>query len=421
MSRSIRRLLIVLVLIIVAGTGYRYFLQRENRGLAVQVEKAAQRDVFRSYVTASGEIVATRYADIGSSVMGKIVDLPVREGQQVRQGDLLARIDPVQAAAEKDAADKQVMALTADMESAERQVQASESQLQRTRALLADRERTLDRMRQLFSKGVSSQADVDQAKVDKDTSAADLAVARAELERSQSALNAARERLLQSKAQLVRAADTLTKTEVRAPMSGIVSRLQVRLGEMVVIGIQNQPGTTLMTISDLSGVNAEVKVAEADILRIKPGQQATVTLDAVSDRRFNGEVIEVGTSALAQFGVGAAAREFKVVIRVQDPDPGFRPGLTCDTEILTDEIRQAVTVPLQAVVLRTFKGEEQSGVFVPEGRTARFVPVKAGIIGGLDISIDGVSPGTEIITGPFQVLRDLDDGMLVDASRAEQS
>lgn len=415
----IRRLFLFLILIAVAAVVYRYVAQREEKGLFVEVEKASKRDIFRSYVTASGEIVATQYADIGSSSMGKIVGLPVREGQQVRQGDLLARIDPIQAAAEKDAADKQVSALSAEVESSERQIQAARSQLERAQALLRDRELTLGRIRKLLTRGVSSQADLDQAKVNRDTASADLAAATAELERSQSALNAARERRLQAKAQLVRAADTFTKTEIRAPMSGIVSRLRVRLGEMVVIGIQNQPGTTLMTISDLSGVNAEVKVAEADILRVELGRQASVTLDAVPDRRFAGEVIEVGTSALAQAGAGAAAREFKVVIRLKDPDPGFRPGLTCDAEILTDEIEHAVTVPLQSVVLRTREGEERTGVFVPESGTARFAPVTAGIVGGLDISVEGISPGTEIITGPFQVLRDLEDGARVIPSRIE--
>ncbi len=416
MSRIVRRLLVFLVLLAIAAVTYRLVSQREEKGVAVDVEAVARREVFRSYVTASGEIVATRYADIGSSIMGKIVDLPVQEGQPVRRGDLLARIDPIQAAAEKDAADKQVKALSADVESAERQVQVSQSQVARTQAVLKDRQLTLDRTQTLYSKGVSSKADLDQATVNRDAAAADLDAAMADLDRSGSVVNAARERLLQSKAQLTRAADTFSKTEVRSPMSGIVSRLRVRLGEMVVIGIQNQPGTTLMTISDLSGVNAEVKVAEADILRIKLGQKATVTLDAVPDQKFGGEVIEVGTSALSDVGLGAAAREFKVVIRIDNPDPGFRPGLTCDAEILTDEIPDAVVVPLQSVVLRNRDGTEQTGVFVPEGGVAHFKPVKAGIIGGLDISVDGINPGTELITGPFQVLRDLEEGARVNPS-----
>jgi HlyD family secretion protein len=133
------------------------------------------------------------------------------------------------------------------------------------------------------------------------------------------------------------------KTEIVSPMDGVVTRLPVREGEMVVIGVQNMPGTTLMTISDLAEVNAEVKVAEADILRIRVGQPATVTLEALSGRELSGEVVEVGASALPVVGGGAAAREFRVKVRVKG-EGGLRPGLTCDTEILVGEARDALTV-----------------------------------------------------------------------------
>ena len=181
---------------------------------------------------------------------------------------------------------------------------------------------------------------------------------------------------------------------------------------MVVIGIQNQPGTTLMTVSDLSEINAEVKVAEADVLRVTVGQPANVTLEALSGRQFTGRVVEVGASALPVSGTGAAAREFRVVVRLDRPDPGLRPGLTCDAEILTGERNNVLTVPLQAVVLRSAGGGtgDQTGVFVLQGSRARFTPVQSGIIGGLDIEVSGVAEGTEIIVGPFQVLRTLRDG-----------
>jgi HlyD family secretion protein len=191
---------------------------------------------------------------------------------------------------------------------------------------------------------------------------------------------------------------------------------------MVVIGIQNQPGTTLMTISDLAEVNAEIKVAEADVMRLKLGQSATVTLDAVSGRRFAGKVIEIGTGALPP-AVGsaatAAAREFRVVVRITDPNPGLRPGLTCDAEILTDERPNAIVVPLQAVVLRPTStgGEDTAGVFVVRDGAARFVPVKTGIIGGLLIEVAGVEAGTPVVSGPFQVLRTLKDGDTVTTAK----
>jgi HlyD family secretion protein len=179
---------------------------------------------------------------------------------------------------------------------------------------------------------------------------------------------------------------------------------------MVVIGIQNQPGTTLMTISDLTGINAEVKVAEADILSIRLGQSAKVLLDAVADNTFDGEVIEIGTSALPSAGAGAAAREFRVVIRLIEPSPGMRPGLTCDAEILTTELQDVIAVPLQSVVIRDVEDEEQTGVFLLEGGVASFLKVKSGVIGGLEIVVEGLEEGSPVITGPFQVLKELQDG-----------
>lgn len=183
---------------------------------------------------------------------------------------------------------------------------------------------------------------------------------------------------------------------------------------MVVIGIQNQPGTTLLTVSDLGAIDAEVKVAEADVLRLREGQAATVTLEALPGVAFPGHVVEIGASALPVTGTGAAAREFRVKVRLDDPDPRLRPGLTCDTEILTAERSGVLTVPLQAVVVRpTSAGQDQPGVFVPEGAAVRFRPVTAGLIGGLDIEVTGVNEGTPVVVGPFQALRDLADSQAV--------
>jgi HlyD family secretion protein len=184
------------------------------------------------------------------------------------------------------------------------------------------------------------------------------------------------------------------------------------------------PGTTIMTISDLAVVNAEVKVAEAEILNVRVGQPATVTLEALPGHTFAGEVVEVGASALPLVGSGAAAREFKVKVRVKDPPPyggrpeGLRPGLTGDAEILVGEAKDALAVPLQAVVLRGEAGRERSGVFVGEGRTARFVPVETGMIGGLEIEVrTGLGEGQEIVAGPWQSLKDLQDGVAIRTAR----
>ena len=180
---------------------------------------------------------------------------------------------------------------------------------------------------------------------------------------------------------------------------------------MVVVGIQNQPGTTLMTISDLGQIDAEVKVAEADVLRVALGQPATVRLEAVGDATFRGRVVEIGASALPVTTAGASAREFKVVVRLENPSPGLRPGLTCDTDIVTSEKARVLTVPLQSVVLRAqADSPERAGVFTVRDRAATFVPVTTGVIGGLAIEVSGVPEGAPVIIGPYQVLRNLKDG-----------
>jgi len=359
-----------------------------RRGGAVEVEVARveRRATFRSSVTASGEILAERYADIGSSVMGRLVSLLVREGDHVREGQVVARIDSVPASSERDAASALVRAAEADQTAAEARAQ--------------DAARALARGRELRGQGLLPQADFDALQAVHEAAAAQA--------------DAAERRVAQARAQLARARDLLGKTDIVAPLDGTVTRLPVREGEMVVIGIQNMPGTTLMTISDLAVVNAEVKVAEAEILSVRAGQRATVTLEALAGREFAGEVVEVGASALPLTGTGAAAREFKVKVRVEHPQAGLRPGLTCDAEILVGETANALSVPLQAVVLRGPSGAERPGVLLVEGRTARFVPVETGMIGGLEIEVkSGLAQGQEIVAGPWQSLKDLQDGAAI--------
>jgi HlyD family secretion protein len=272
----------------------------------------------------------------------------------------------------------------------------------------------LQRARDLRRDGLVPQAEFDSAVAGADTAAAQVKGAEASMRRIQQGREAAERRVAEARADAARVADLLAKTDIVAPISGVVTRLPVQEGEMVVMGIQGQLGTTLMTISDLAAIDAEVKVAEADVLRIQVGQPATVTLEAIPAAALSGRVVEIGASALPIVGTGAAAREFKVKVRLDDPDGRLRPGLTCDAEVLTAERQNVLVVPLQAVVVRPDKdGRERTGVFVADGRAARFQQVTTGLIGGLDIEVAGVNEGTVIVTGPFQALRDLQDGQAV--------
>jgi HlyD family secretion protein len=273
-------------------------------------------------------------------------------------------------------------------------------------------DRTLQRARELSSAGLVPASELDAATAAAATAAAQLTAVTAALAQAEQAQAAATQRVAQSRAQRAGVRDQLAKTEITAPIAGVVTRLDVEEGEMVVMGVQNQPGTILMTISDLSALNAEVKVAEADVLRLSLDNPATVTLDALAGTSYTGRVVDIGASALPTIGTQASAREFRVRVRLEGDVASLRPGLTCDTEILVAERKNALAVPLQAVVQRDGK----SGVFVVTNGKATFTPVTTGIIGGLTIEVTGVDEGASIVAGPFQTLRDLPNGASIQAT-----
>lgn len=401
-----RRIWIGAAIVLVAAVAVVVMRGRGPRGVVVEQGTVARTATLQSVVTASGEIVATRYADIGSAVMGRLVSLGVKEGDRVRAGQVLARIDPVQAASAAEAATAGFRALESDAQGATTQVRAAQAALDEARARETDARRALARARDLREAGLVPQADFDRAQAAADAATAQVASATATLQRTNEARESAERRVAQGRAERTRAADQLAKTAITSPIDGVITRLEVEEGEMVVMGVQNQPGTILMTVSDLSAVNAEVKVAEADVMRLAMGNRATVSLEAVAGRRFPGAVVEIGASALPQVGTQVAAREFRVKVRLDEADGALRPGLTCDAEILVAEKRNVLTVPLQAVVDRN----GGTGVFAIENGVARFTKVTTGIIGGLTVEVEGLAEGAAIVSGPYQVLRDLKDG-----------
>jgi HlyD family secretion protein len=410
-STAVAAAIVILIAVVVLLS------RRDRGGLAVDVEAVGRKPTFRSFVTASGQIVAQRYADIGSNAMGRLVELRVKEGEAVKAGQVLARIDAIQASAGATAAAARVQGAESDGRAAADLLAAARADLDAARARAEEARENLRRNQELRRDGLVPIAELDRAKANADAATAQVSAAEAAIRRLQAAQESAGRRLAEARADATRARDVLAKTDIVAPIDGTVTRLPVQEGEMVVIGIQNQPGTTLMTVSDLSAIDAEVKVAEADVLRVRVGQTATVTLEAMPGATFPGRVVEVGASALPVTGTGAAAREFRVKVRLDRPDPGLRPGLTCDAEILTAERQNVLAVPLQAVVVRPdASGADQTGVFTLDGAAARFRPVTAGLIGGLDIEIAGVDAGTPVIVGPFQALRDLRDGQAVRAA-----
>lgn len=403
-----RRLLIAVVLVATAAV---YFASRQRGPDAREIDVAAvvRTPSLQSFVTASGEIVATRFADIGSSAMGRLVGLSVQEGDRVTAGQVLARIDRVQAASSAAAAAAGLGALEADARGAADQTRAAQADLDAARARSAESQKALARANDLRTAGLLPQSDLDAAMATAESATAQVAAAAAAVARGAQTRAAAEGRVTQGRAEQTRARDLLDKTEITAPIDGVVTRLDVEEGEMVVIGVQNQPGTILMTVSDLSAINAEVKVAEADVLRLARDNRATVTIEAANGRTFPGRVVEIGASALPQVGTQAAAREFRVKVRLDGDIATLRPGLTCDAEILVAERANVLIVPLQAVVQRG----ADTGVFVVAGGAATFTKVTTGVIGGLSIEVDGVPEGASVVSGPFQALREMTDGTRV--------
>ena len=407
-------IIVVVVLGLAAAAVWR--ARANSGGVEVTAATVERVPLLQSQVTASGEIVASRYAEIGANVMGRLVSLTVKEGDVVRAGQVVARIDPVQAASTVDVADASLGAQEADAGAATTQVRAAQAALDEAQSRAAESRTALGRAQQLREAGLIAAAEFDRMVATDAAATAQIASARASVERARQAATASERRVAQGRAERARARDQLSKTDITAPIDGVVTRLDVEIGEMVVIGVQNQPGTILMTISDLSAINAEVKVAEADVMRLSNGMPATVTLEALAGQRFPGRIVEIGASALPQLGAQAAAREFRVKVRLDPVATPLRPGLTCDAEIVAAERRDVLTVPLQSVVERGGR----SGVFTIVDGAARFTPVETGIIGGLSIEVDGVPESTAIISGPIQALREIVDGAAVHVARDER-
>jgi HlyD family secretion protein len=247
--------------------------------------------------------------------------------------------------------------------------------------------------------------------------------ARTAVATAEAALSAAERRVEQARAMLEGARDTLSKTVVRSPMDGVVTAKRVEEGEVAVVGVLNQPGTVLLTISDMSVVEAEVEVDETSIPSVKVAQESLVRIDAYPNRTFTGLVTEVGNSPiLAATGAASQAIKFRVKIQLKDPPPDVKPGLSVQADVLTGFRPQALVVPIQSLVVRDIQrkpgqapkpGErrDEEGVYLMEDGKARFQALQTGLLGELSIEVvAGLRGGETIITGPFKSLRALKHG-----------
>jgi HlyD family secretion protein len=428
-----------------------FTVHQSGKNVATVQTGKVQRQDLATVVSASGEIKPKTYVNVGANAYGKIVHLYVKEGDQVKKGQLLAQIDNVQSAADLNANQAAVQGAETDSLAADAGLKTSQADLVRAQADYDRNKLDWDRAQSLFQDGLISKSDFDSRKNAWATADAGLTQAQARVAQANAQKESADKHVAQAKANLTRVTDVLQKTTYTAPYDGVVTNLPVREGESVVIGIQNALGSTLMTIADMSVITAEVKVDETDIVNVHLGQLAEIAIDAIPKKTFHGTVSEIGDNAIVRSsGVSTSqqataseeAKDFKVVVTLSDPPSDLRPGLSATAKITTATRSNALALPIQALTLRTKeqidaqnnhlgsvhaaapaanesgsktkKEDEVQGVFVIRSKKAIFVPVATGITGTTDIEVvDGVKEGDEVITGSYKVLRALKPGSSV--------
>jgi HlyD family secretion protein len=395
--------LLVLILIIVVLVGG----SKENI-ILVQAEKVQKRNITQT-VTATGIIDPEFKVVITPEVTGEIISLPVKEGDVVKKGQLLIKIKGDQYMAQKDR-------LEANLKSSEANLKMREAELHRI-------ELEYDRVKELHSKALASDSELE-------TTQANYLTAKANYE-------AAEANVLQSKAQLREVMDILYKTTIYSPMDGIVTQLNVELGERV-LGSGFSQGTNIMTVADLNNMEAVVDVDENDVVLVSIGDTANVTVDAFGDKIFHGVVKEIGNSA-KQTGLGTQEQvvNFSVKVKLIDLDPNLRPGMSCNANIETETVSDVLSVPIQSVTARTdvpvkddstkAEQKEENGnemmqnkkpkevVFLVNNGKAKMIVVETGISDDNYLEIKkGVEEGDEVVSGSYRAIsRELEDGSII--------
>jgi HlyD family secretion protein len=430
--------------IIVSITVY----QSHKNLVTVQTGKV-QRQNLASVVSASGEIKPKTYVNIGANAFGKIIKLHVKEGDHVKKGQLLAQLENVQSSADVNATRASVQAAVTDAAASDAALNTSLADLNRAKSDAVHAKLDWERAQGLYNAALIAKQDYDVKKAAWESADAGLAQAEAKVVQAKAQKDSMDKHITQNQANLTRVSDVLQKTTYEAPFDGVITNLPVREGETVVIGIQNSPGSTLMTLADMSVITSEVKVDETDIVNVHLGQPADVTIDAIPHKVFHGVVSEIGDNAIVRStGVATSqaastseeAKDFKVVVTLTDPPADLRPGLSSTAKITTAIRSSVLGVPIQAITVRTRadlmpkdagknnnveaatsapaeaakQKEEVQGVFVIRNKKTEFVPVETGISGTTDIEITkGLKEGDEVITGSYKILRTVKPGTSV--------
>jgi HlyD family secretion protein len=383
-----------------------------RRGTDVDVEAAARRALVAE-VSGSGRVEARRSVDVVSSVVGKVLEVAAEEGDRVERGQVILRIDP----AERKALLEQAKAARASA--------AAREEL--ARAELRQTELELVRVQGLSEQGLATAQGLEQAETARD-------VARARL-------TAAAQEVVDARARVDHAQTELDRTVIRAEIPGVVVRMAVEEGENVLAGDLYNIGSAIVTVADLSRMEAQILVDETEVVHVRPGQRARVEVDAFPGVEIAGAVVEVGNSAYEAGSLGSQeAKDFRVRILLEEPPSSLRPGLSARADIVTDTREEALSVPIEALVLRdpaeqaaklsrksrrraaaeaagadttSGSGEdrEKEGVFVVRDGVAVFVPIETGIAGERHFEVlAGLEAGAPVIRGPFDALRRLASG-----------
>ncbi|HKT80748.1 MAG TPA: efflux RND transporter periplasmic adaptor subunit [Vicinamibacterales bacterium] len=435
MSRNKKILIGVGVVIVLGAIAFANVKFKRQEGLAVNVESIQKRDL-QAIVSASGKIQPRTLVNISADTMGRVTDLAVEEGQRVKKGDFLLQIDPRNLTT----AYNQSAASLAASRSTVEQLRVS---IDGTRTNLKAAQDAMARQQQLWKQGLTTREQLEQAENQ-------VKVREAELASQERQIETQRLRMQQEQAGVENAKLNLSKVRIESPITGIITRRNIEEGETVVVGTMNNAGTVLLTVADMSVIEAEVEVDETDIPTVQLGQTAKVTIDAMPGKSFTGKVTEIGNSPIQASNTSSAsqATNFKVKVTLDNEITEVRPGFTCTAEITTATRQQAVSVPIQATAVREVivdkegnivrdesKGpqrgrgatavaaqelkpgqerKELEGVFVVRDNKAVFTPVKTGIAGEKYFEVTtGVNVGDQVIIGPFSSVRELKDGQAV--------
>jgi HlyD family secretion protein len=441
MSSRKKILIGVGVVVLLGAMAFANFKFKKEDGVTVNTEAIQKRNL-ESIVSASGKIQPKTLVNISADTMGRVTNLAVNEGQRVDKGEFLLEIDPRN--------------LKTRVESGEASLQASASQAEQLRLSIENAKLSLklaqdnfNRQQELWKGGLTTRESLERAENELKSQQANLRVQEQNVKTQQL-------RIAQERASLSSAKYDLSRVRIESPINGIVTRRNIEEGETAVTGTMNNPGTVLLTIADMSVIEAEVEVDETDIPNVSLGQTAKVTIDAMPGKTFTAKVTEIGNSPIQAAGQAAStqATNFKVVLTLDGEIPEVRPGFTCTAEITTATRKDTIAVPIQATTVREMvvdekgalvrepvtpaKGrrpaaaavelkpgqsrKELEGVFVVRDGKVLFEAVKTGIAGEKYFEVlSGLKEGDEVVVGPFSSVRELRDGAAVKATPAPRT